>query len=138
MPSKDIYHNCVKNALVKDGWTITHDPLNLKLGKKDMFVDLAAQKMLAAEKHGMKIAVEVKSFVGTSEIEDLRNAVGQYVLYRATLQKLEPDRIIYLAIRQKTFTDIFEEEVGQVIVEAEGIKLLVFDQNMEDIVQWIE
>ena len=27
MPVKDIYHDTVKNALIKDGWTITHDPL---------------------------------------------------------------------------------------------------------------
>ncbi len=26
MPAKDIYHNEVKNALIKDGWTITDDP----------------------------------------------------------------------------------------------------------------
>jgi len=24
MPAKDIYHDQVKNALIKDGWTITH------------------------------------------------------------------------------------------------------------------
>lgn len=33
MPSRDIYHNTVKNALLKDGWTITHDPLRLEWGK---------------------------------------------------------------------------------------------------------
>lgn len=30
MPARDIYHNTVKNALIKDGWTITHDPLRLR------------------------------------------------------------------------------------------------------------
>lgn len=35
MPAKDIYHDCVRNALIKNGWTITHDPLNLKIGAKD-------------------------------------------------------------------------------------------------------
>jgi hypothetical protein len=29
MPAKDIYHETVKNALIKDGWTITDDPLKL-------------------------------------------------------------------------------------------------------------
>jgi XisH protein len=37
MPAKDIYHNCVKNALIKDNWTITNDPLSLKWGTKDMY-----------------------------------------------------------------------------------------------------
>ncbi|MEH2052075.1 MAG: element excision factor XisH family protein [Nostoc sp.] len=75
MPAKDIYHDCVKNALIKDGWKITDDPLSLKIGKKDIFIDLAAEKLLAAEKQGKKIAVEVKSFIGISEVEDLKNAL---------------------------------------------------------------
>lgn len=58
MPAKDRYHDAVKAALVRDGWTITHDPLTLRWGKKDMFVDLGAEKLLAAEKGERKIAVE--------------------------------------------------------------------------------
>ncbi|MCP4345831.1 MAG: hypothetical protein GY795_09930, partial [Desulfobacterales bacterium] len=26
MPARDLYHNNFRNALVKDGWTVTHDP----------------------------------------------------------------------------------------------------------------
>jgi hypothetical protein len=51
MPARDIYHASVKHALVKDGWIITHDPLILKLGKKDLFVDLGAMQLLAAERN---------------------------------------------------------------------------------------
>ncbi len=78
---RDIYHDAVKRALIKDGWTITHDPLKLKLGRKDMYVDLGAERLLAAEKRGQQIAVEVKSFVGTSQLHDLEEALGQFVLY---------------------------------------------------------
>jgi hypothetical protein len=56
MPAKDIFHNAVKNALIKDGWTITHDPLRLTWGGKDMYVDLGAERLLAAEKAGQQIA----------------------------------------------------------------------------------
>ncbi len=35
MPARDIYHNHVRNALIKDGWVITDDPLRLRIGKKD-------------------------------------------------------------------------------------------------------
>ena len=76
MPAKDIFHDCVKHALIKDGWIVTDDPLSLKIGKKDLFIDLAAEKILIAEKGTEKIAVEIKSFVGTSEVEDLKNALG--------------------------------------------------------------
>lgn len=43
MPARDLYHETVKNALIKDGWTITHDPLTLELGSSRLFVDLGAE-----------------------------------------------------------------------------------------------
>ena len=49
-------------------WTITADPLYLEFGGVDMYVDLAAEKMIAAEKEGRKIAVEIKSFSAPSLI----------------------------------------------------------------------
>jgi hypothetical protein len=99
MPARDIYHESVKKALIKNGWTITHDPLTLKWGVKDMYVDLGAEQFLAAEKGVHKIAVEVKSFVSPSEVQDLQNALGQYVLYHDILARTEPNRVLYLAIR---------------------------------------
>ena len=59
MPATDVYHDRVKNALVKDGWTITHDPYTLSFGLKNVFVDLGAERLLAAEKGQEKIAVEI-------------------------------------------------------------------------------
>jgi len=92
MAAKDIYHDKAKNALIKDGWKITHDPLRLSWGSKDMYVDLGAEQILAAERSGQKIAVEVKSFVGLSEMEDTEKALGQYLLYRSVLARTEPGR----------------------------------------------
>ncbi len=34
MPAKDIYHDVVKQALIKDGWTITDDLLRLRWAKR--------------------------------------------------------------------------------------------------------
>jgi hypothetical protein len=62
MPAKDIYHEVVKNALIKDGWQITHDPLLIRLTKKKLYVDLGAERLIAAERNTEKIAVEIKSF----------------------------------------------------------------------------
>lgn len=138
MPAKDIFHDAVKHALVKEGWVITNDPLSLKVGRKDLFVDLGAERFLAAEKQGEKIAVEIKSFVGASDVEDLRDAVGQYVLYQSALAKIEPERTLYLAIRQRIYTDVFEEEIGRMLLERGVVKLMVFDPKTEVIVQWIE
>jgi len=66
MPAKDIFHNTVKNALQKEGWTITHDPLSIRFGKVELYVDLGAEKLIAAQKNGEQIAVEIKSFLADS------------------------------------------------------------------------
>jgi hypothetical protein len=137
MPALDIYHETVKKALIKDGWTITHDPLSLKIGKKDIFIDIAAEKILVAEKKGQKIAVEVKSFVGTSEVEDLKNALGQYVLYEKILKHQLSERILYLAIRETIFNRLFSEEIGQILLEDNTLKLIVFNPEKEVITKWI-
>jgi XisH protein len=70
MPAKDIFHDCFKAALIKDGWHISHDPYNLKVGKKDLFIDLGAEKLLAADKGSQKIAVEIKSLVEPSIVSN--------------------------------------------------------------------
>ena len=137
MPAKDLYHDTVKNALIKDGWTITHDPLMLRWGKKDMFVDLGAELILAAEKSERKIAVEIKSFTGPSELADLEKALGQYTLYYDVLTEREPDRIWYLAIRDETFNDLFEEPIGQLLLQKERLRLIVFAADQETILKWI-
>jgi len=76
MPAKDIYHDTVKRVLIKDGWKITAENLHLPWGGRDTFVDIAAEKIFIAEKEGRKIAVEVKSFIGKSDISELEKAVG--------------------------------------------------------------
>ncbi len=137
MPAKDLYHDTVKTALIKDGWTITHDPLSLRIGKKDLFIDLGAEKLLAAEKGNAKIAIEIKSFVSPSIIQDLENALGQFVLYQNALRILEPNRTLYLAVREAVYQDLFEEEIGKMLLEGQVLQLITFDPDQEVITQWI-
>ena len=137
MSAKDIFHNTVRSALEKDGWTITNEPLFLKPSQEvTMKVDLAAEKLLSAQKGNQKIAVEVKSFVGLSAISEFNTAVGQFLNYQVALEKLQPERILYLAIPtdiyQEFFTDSFVEEV----VNRYQIKLLVFHVQKEEIALW--
>ena len=54
MPARDRLHNAVKNALIRDGWTITHDPLRLTSGRRNLYVDLGAERLLAAEKGALR------------------------------------------------------------------------------------
>jgi XisH protein len=136
MPVRDRYHDQVRHALIKDGWTITHDPLRLQWGVKDMYVDLGAEQLLAAEKGSIKIAVEIKSFVGLSEMDDLEKAIGQFVVYHDVLSNVEPDRLLYLAINEETFVDLFEEPIGKLLIANGRVRLLVFDPQQEVIRQW--
>jgi hypothetical protein len=137
MPARDMYHDTVKKALIKDEWTITHDPFVLKWGAKDMFVDLGAERLLAAEKIGHKIAVEVKSFAGPSDMDDLEKALGQYILYHDVLAEREPDRVLYLAVPQEILAELFEEPIGQLLLRNNRVRLIVFDPQQEVILQWI-
>lgn len=98
MAAKDLFHNAVKQALIKQQWIITADPLIIKIEGVKLEIDLAAERILAAQKEGQKIAVEIKSFLGTSVITDFHLALGQFLNYRLALQMTEPDRIIYLAV----------------------------------------
>lgn len=122
---------------MKDGWTITHDPMMLSWGKANVYVDLGAQRMLAAEKADRKIAVEIKSFIGPSPIEDLRNALGQYVLYHDILMRIEQSRRLYLAVHKDAYEDLFEDPIGQLLLENQRLCLLVFDPHTEEIQKWI-
>ncbi|MCP3994320.1 MAG: fatty-acid synthase, partial [bacterium] len=117
MPARDTYHNAVRQALVNDGWTVTHDPLTLQIGKKDLYVDLGAEKLLAAEKDDCRIAVEVKSFLGKSEVADLEQALGQFTLYRSIMEAGESDRELYVAAREAIYTDLFKEPIGEVLLD---------------------
>lgn len=137
MPAKDFYHDTVKNALIKEQWIITHDPLTLKLGKKDFYVDLGASQVLAAQKLDHKIAVEIKSFTGRSDIDDLEKALGQYILYQDILTELEPERELYLAVPNSVVEDLFEETIGKLLLKNRRLKLIAFDPTEEVIKQWI-
>lgn len=137
MSAKDIYHDTVKHALQKDGWKITHDPFPLQIGNKRLSADLGAERLISAEKGIQKIVVEVKSFVGQSNVKDLEQALGQYVLYRQVLNEMGLERTLYLAISQLTFNSVFAIELGQVLLKNKIIKLIVFDDESEAIVQWI-
>ena len=136
MPAKDIFHDAVKNALIKENWIITDDPLFLEFGGVDMYVDLGAEKLVGAEKDGKKIAVEIKSFVRQSLISEFHNALGQFINYRTVLRRSQPERVLYLAVSEDTYESFFTLIFTQIVVEENQIKLIVYDPNREVIVQW--
>ncbi len=137
MPKRDIYHDIVVNALVKDGWVITDDPLFLSYGGRDVYIDLGADKTIGAQKDNQKIAVEIKSFLSASVIYDLELSIGQYNLYRDILSEVEPERVLYLAISTTVYKGIFNDSLGRLVLERQRLKLIVFDEAQETIFKWV-
>lgn len=137
MPARDFFHQAVKNALIRDGWLITHDPLHIEFGGFDFFIDLGAESLIGATREGKQIAVEVKSFAGASSLSDFHTAVGQFLNYRLVLSKADPERVLYLAVAEFVYKSLFATGFGQMAIEAHRLRLLVFDEEQESITQWI-
>ena len=136
MPAKDIFHDHVRIALERDGWTITHDPYYMTIGHKSLPIDLGAERMLAAEKGSEKIAIEVKSFRGGSQIHDFHSALGQYLNYRLGLQDSETSRDLYLAIPNSVYESLNEVILFQRSVEYYDLKLIIFQPTEKRILSW--
>ncbi|MBW4602618.1 MAG: hypothetical protein KME29_24390 [Calothrix sp. FI2-JRJ7] len=114
------------------------DDYTLEYGGDRLYVDIAAEKSITAEKQGRKILVEVKSFLGRSFVNDLEQAVGQYVVYRDVLVETALDFKLYLAITQGTYKSNFQRKLAQMIINRNQVKLLIVDAESEVIVQWID
>jgi XisH protein len=138
MPAYDVFHAAVRKGLIKDGWTITDDPLVIEFGTLDVYIDLAAEKLIGAEKGGERIAVEVKSFLGPSLVTDFHAALGQFLNYRIVLDGTEPDRVLYLAVPEPTYTAFFTLSLAQMAVKRHEVHLIVYNPESEILVQWIK
>jgi len=143
MPQRDTTHDPVKQALINSGWEITDDPYRIYYGERSLFVDLGAVQnpiagqLLGAEREGRQIAIEIKEFRGNSAIADLEQAIGQYVLYRLLLNKIDPDRALYLAVTDEIFEDIFSEPIGEVVIKDLPMQLIVIDLKRVEVQKWI-
>ena len=138
MPAKDKTHDLVRRLLESSGWRITHDPYSLKCGERDLTIDLGAQDVFAAESAGRKIAVEVKSFVGRSDMTELEKAIGQIVIYRRLLRNKEPERTLFLAIPSDVYERLLNNSAGREICDEAQLNLLIYDGESEVLTQWIE
>jgi XisH protein len=134
--ARDIFHDAVKQALEKAGWRITHDPLSLQIGGVEMYIDLGAEQLIAAEKEGEKIAVEIKSFVAVSAIYEFHLAIGQYRNYQLALLQEDPERVLYLAVPEDAYDRFFTLQFIQDALRYNEVRYLVYDVQAEVIVQW--
>ncbi|MBD2611278.1 fatty-acid oxidation protein subunit alpha [Nostoc linckia z18] len=135
--AKDKFHNIVRHALEKDGWTITADPYEINVDDVDFEIDLAAEELLGAEREGRKIAVEIKSFISPSNVSEFHTALGQFLNYRDALDKIEPERQLYLAVRVPIYETFFQRKFIVSAVEKYQLRLMIYDVEQEVICQWL-
>ncbi len=135
--AKDRFHSVVRTALEKEGWKITGDPYEITVDDIDFEIDLAAEELLAAEREGRKIAVEVKSFISPSNVSEFHTALGQFLNYRDALNSVEPDRQLYLAVRERIYTSFFQRRFIAAAVERYQLQLVIYDVQQEVITQWL-
>ncbi|MCT7965372.1 XisH protein [Laspinema sp. D1] len=138
MPQLDIIHNAVKNSLIKAGWTITDDPYIIQYRSTKLYADLGAERPIAAERDQEKIVVEVKSFVSASQFQDLKEALGQYDIYRYLLEETKINRKLYVAISALIYNTFFQRDVIQLIIKKHQLPMIIVDTELEEILQWIE
>lgn len=134
--AKDRIHNAVKKALINDGWTITADPYEIEFKEVTLYIDLKADRAIAAERDDEKIAVEIKSFLSLSQIHELQAALGQYQMYEAYLEEIAPERVLYLAISEQIWKTLFALEAVQILVAKFRLRVIVVNLKTEEIVLW--
>lgn len=136
MSSRDLIHDAVVQALVRDGWTITADPYVIRYDDVTLFADLAAERTLSATRGERRIVVEIKSFLAPSSMADFELALGQFLLYRGYLEQSDPEAELFLAVTNLIYSDFFQREAIQLIVKRFDLALLSVDVEREEIVAW--
>jgi hypothetical protein len=135
--ARDFYHNNVKLALESDGWIVTHDPYSIRIDEVGYEIDFAAEPIIAAEKEESKIAIEVKSFMGPSAINEFHKAIGQFNDYSVALELMEPERILFLAVPSEIWDRFFLKPIIQKSLERVKAKVVIYDPDLNKIVKWI-
>jgi len=103
-----------------------------------LFIDPGAERLtISAEREGERIAVEIASLVADSPVRDLQEAVGQFVVYRALLSQVEPERALFLGVPTRVYDSVLSEPLGQLVAADVRLRLLVFDPQPPKVVRWI-
>jgi hypothetical protein len=134
--ARDKFHQEVREALEKEGWKITHDPYKILIGRRKGYIDLGAE-IIGAEKGNLKIAVEIKSFIGVSDLDQFEDALGQFLVYLFALRKNDEERVLYLAVPREFYENFFSDPFFVELCEFYKVKIVVYDEQKSIIKKWI-
>ena len=134
--AKDLYHDAVKTALIKDGWTIIEEGVNLQPDdNQSYFIDIMAERYLFARKKKEWIIVEVKTFGGKSDTYQLHSAIGQYITYHTALEYMALDITLYLAVPDIVYNGLLQSPFIQYLLNKYELLLMPFDPETKNLVK---
>jgi len=126
--AKDLYHDAVKTALMKEGWKIIEEGFELQPDDNlTYFVDMLAEKYVLARKKKEVIIVEVKTFSSRSDTYQFHSAIGQYITYHTAIEYTKLDLQLYLAVPKAVYINLFQRPFIQYLIEKYKILLMPFD-----------
>jgi hypothetical protein len=134
--ARDLMHNLIREVLINEGWEITHDPFVLKDYDPEWEIDFGAEKIIAAERGTEKIAVEAKSYLGLSFAYEFHQILGQHLNYKAGLNRIYPDRILYLAVPKDVYEIEFSRKGIANSIDDYHLRYFVFNEQSKTITLW--
>ena len=106
--------------------------LTLLFGRDTKYlIDLAAERLLVAERGMEQIAVEIKSFTTNSRIHEFHSALGQYLSYQTALHVRLPTYRLYLAIPEDVYEDFLTRDIVKLILEQHHVNILAYNTIKE-------
>ena len=126
--------DALKNALIKDEWTITHAPLHIDYAGHEIACGLAAQKQ--SDNGDTHIAVQFADLSPSLPMDALCQAMGKYAIRDCILHSQEPTRALYMAVSRKMYELMMAEEIGEITLRTKGLRFLIFDGDLEIILHW--
>jgi Uma2 family endonuclease len=126
MSAKDLYHDAVKNALIKDGWTITVDEFITHYGDSDRY-ELIDGELIDVEPTGPH--EQVSAFVGRKlNVEIDRQDAPYFIPHRCLIKLLGIETAFRPDVIVSDQTQLIHEPLWQqepVITSGATIKLVV-------------
>lgn len=138
MPARDVIHEAVKKALEEEGWHVTDDPLIIFIKEDSVAIDLAAEKLLIAERDTQKIAVEIKSFIQPSLFYAFHEALGQYINYETALAESGENHQLYLAVSNSVYENLMSNYIIKKSIERCKLRMIVVDLKQQKIEKWLK
>ena len=138
--AKDFIHYFVKEALIKEGWKVTDDPLSIILAEDETFfeVDLAIEKKSISKSINKILAIEIKSFQGGSIINAFHEALGQFLNYKAAIQEQNLGYDLFLAVSEIGWKKINSYKFIQRRIAQFGLQFLIVNTKNKTISKWIK